>query len=130
MQKTMQSKCAVFRTEKILKEGIDEIKNPYEGMESISVKDKSLIFNTDLMEALEFDNLIRQAMITLESANSRKESRGAHAREDYPSRDDSNYMKHTLSWQNGSEIKINYKPVKLSTLTNDVQTFPPKERVY
>jgi succinate dehydrogenase / fumarate reductase flavoprotein subunit len=99
-------------------------------MQSISVKDKSLIFNTDLMEALEFDNLIRQAMITLESANSRKESRGAHAREDYPSRDDSNYMKHTLSWQNGNEIKINYRPVKLSTLTNDVQTFPPKERVY
>jgi len=130
MQKTMQSKCAVFRTAKTLKEGVEEIKKPFNGMQSISVKDKSLIFNTDLMEALEFDNLIRQAMTTLESANSRKESRGAHAREDYPSRDDSNYMKHTLSWQNGNEIKINYKPVKLSTLTNDVQTFPPKERVY
>ena len=84
MQKTMQSKCAVFRTEKILKEGIDEIKKPYEGMESISVKDKSLIFNTDLMETLEFDNLIRQSITTLESAYQRKESRGAHAREDYP----------------------------------------------
>jgi len=130
MQKTMQSKCAVFRTAKTLKEGVEEIKKPFNGMQSISVKDKSLIFNTDLMEALEFDNLIRQAMITLESANSRKESRGAHAREDYPSRDDSNYMKHTLSWQKGNEIKINYRPVKLSTLTNDVQTFPPKERVY
>jgi len=130
MQKTMQSKCAVFRTAKTLKEGVEEIKKPFNGMQSITVKDKSLIFNTDLMEALEFDNLIRQAMTTLESANSRKESRGAHAREDYPSRDDSNYMKHTLSWQNGSEIKINYRPVKLSTLTNDVQTFPPKERVY
>jgi len=130
MQKTMQSKCAVFRTAKTLKEGVEEIKKPFNGMQSISVKDKSLIFNTDLMEALEFDNLIRQAMITLESANSRKESRGAHAREDYPDRDDSNYMKHTLSWQNGNEIKINYRPVKLSTLTNDVQTFPPKERVY
>ena len=130
MQKTMQSKCAVFRTAKTLKEGVEEIKKSFNGMQSISVKDKSLIFNTDLMEALEFDNLIRQAMTTLESANSRKESRGAHAREDYPSRDDSNYMKHTLSWQNGNEIKINYRPVKLSTLTNDVQTFPPKERVY
>ena len=130
MQKTMQSKCAVFRTAKTLKEGVEEIKKPFNGMQSISVKDKSLIFNTDLMEALEFDNLIRQAMTTIESANSRKESRGAHARNDYPNRDDSNYMKHTLSWQNGSEIKINYRPVKLSTLTNEVQTFPPKERVY
>lgn len=130
MQKTMQTKCAVFRTEKTLKEGVEEIKKPFNGMQSISVKDKSLIFNTDLMETLEFDNLIRQAMTTMESANSRKESRGAHAREDYPDRDDSNYMKHTLSWQNGSEIKISYRPVNLSTLTNDVQTFPPKERVY
>ena len=130
MQKTMQSKCAVFRTEKILKEGIDEIKKPYEGMESISVKDKSLIFNTDLMETLEFDNLIRQAITTMESAYQRKESRGAHAREDYPQRDDENYMKHTLSWHKDNEVKINYRPVNLSTLTNDVQTFPPKERVY
>ncbi|MDP6784404.1 MAG: succinate dehydrogenase flavoprotein subunit [Alphaproteobacteria bacterium] len=130
MQKIMQSKCAVFRTEKTLKEAVDEIKKPYEGMQSIFIKDKSLIFNTDLMEALEFDNLIRQAMTTIKSAYFRKESRGAHAREDYPKRDDSNYMKHTLSWQNGVEVRIDYKPVNLSTLTNDVQTFPPKERVY
>ncbi|MAH03114.1 MAG: succinate dehydrogenase flavoprotein subunit [Candidatus Pelagibacter sp.] len=130
MQKIMQSKCAVFRTEKTLKEAVDEIKKPYEGMQSIFIKDKSLIFNTDLMEALEFDNLIRQAMTTIKSAYFRKESRGAHAREDYPKRDDSNYMKHTLSWQNGVEVRIDYKPVNLSTLTNDVQTFPPKERGY
>ena len=130
MQKTMQSKCAVFRTEKTLKEGVNEIKKTYEGMQSILVKDKSLIFNTDLMETLEFDNLIRQAITTMESAYHRKESRGAHAREDHPKRDDENYMKHTLSWYNGKEVKIDYRPVNLSTLTNDVQTFPPKERVY
>jgi len=130
MQKTMQSKCAVFRTEKTLKEGVNEIKKTYENMESISVKDRSLIFNTDLMETLEFDNLIRQAITTMESAYHRKESRGAHTREDYPKRDDTNYMKHTLSWFSGREVKINYRPVNLSTLSNDVQTFPPKERVY
>jgi succinate dehydrogenase / fumarate reductase, flavoprotein subunit len=130
MQKTMQSKCAVFRNEKTLKEGVNEIKKPYEGMDSISVKDKSLIFNTDLMETLEFDNLIRQAITTMESAYSRKESRGAHAREDFPQRDDTNFMKHTLSWHDGKEVKINYRPVTLSTMSNDVQSFPPKERVY
>jgi len=130
MQKTMQSKCAVFRDEKSLKEGINEIKKPYEGMKSVAVKDRSLIFNTDLVETLEFDNLIRQAITTIESANSRKESRGAHARQDYPQRDDKNYMKHTLSWHDDKGVKIDYKPVKLSTLSNDVQTFPPRERVY
>ena len=130
MQKTMQSKCAVFRTEKTLKEGTNEIKKPFEGMESISVKDRSLIFNTDLMETLEFDNLIRQAITTMESAYQRKESRGAHAREDFPKRDDKNFMKHTLSWHDSKGVKINYRPVNLSTLTNDVQTFPPKERIY
>ena len=97
MQKTMQSKCAVFRTEKTLKEGVDEIRRPYDGMDSLSVKDKSLIFNTDLVETLEFDNLIRQAITTMDSAYHRKESRGAHAREDFPKRDDENYMQHTLS---------------------------------
>jgi len=130
MQKTMQSKCAVFRTEKTLKEGVDKIRKTYEGMESISVKDKSLIFNTDLMETLEFDNLIRQAITTMESAYSRKESRGAHAREDFPKRDDINFMKHTLSWHEDKQVKISYRPVTLSTMSNDVQSFPPKERIY
>ncbi len=130
MQKTMQSKCAVFRTEKTLKEGMNEIRKPFEGMENISVQDKSLLFNTDLVETLEFDNLIRQAMTTIDSAYHRKESRGAHAREDFKKRDDKGYMTHTLAWQKGNEVKIAYRPVHAKTLTNDVQYFPPKERVY
>ena len=130
MQKTMQSKCAVFRTEKTLKEGVDEIGKTYDGLESISVKDKSLIFNTDLVETLEFDNLIRQAVVTVNSAYNRQESRGAHAREDYPKRDDEKFMQHTLAWCNGKETKIGYREVHKSTLTNDVQYFPPQERVY
>ncbi len=130
MQKTMQSKCAVFRTEKTLKEGVDEIRKTYDGLESLSVKDKSLIFNTDLVETLEFDNLIRQAVATVDSAYHRKESRGAHAREDFPKRDDEKFMQHTLAWCNGKETKISYREVHKSTLTNDVQYFPPQERVY
>jgi succinate dehydrogenase / fumarate reductase flavoprotein subunit len=130
MQKTMQSKCAVFRTEKTLKEGVNQIRKPYEGMSDISVKDKSLLFNTDLVETLEFDNLIRQALTTMDSAYSRKESRGAHAREDFSKRDDKNFMKHTLAWQNENEVEIKYRDVHSRTLTNDVQYFPPKERVY
>ena len=130
MQKTMQSKCAVFRTEKTLKEGVDQIRKPYEAMEDILVKDKSLLFNTDLVETLEFDNLIRQALTTMDSAYSRKESRGAHAREDFSTRDDKNFMKHTLAWQNDKKVDIKYRDVHSRTLTNDVQYFPPKERVY
>ncbi len=130
MQKTMQSKCAVFRTEKNLEEGVNEIRKTYDGMDSISVKDRSLVFNTDLVETLEFDNLIRQAVTTVDSAYHRKESRGAHAREDYPNRDDEKFMQHTLAWCDGKDTKITYRPVHNSTLTNEVQYFPPQERVY
>ncbi len=130
MQKTMQSKCAVFRTDETLKEGVEEIRKSFDGLESISVKDKSLIFNTDLVETLEFDNLIRQAITTMDSAYHRKESRGAHARDDFPKRDDKKFMQHTISWCNGKETKIDYRPVHKSTLSNDVQYFPPQERIY
>jgi len=130
MQKTMQTKCAVFRTEKTLKQGIDEIRKPLDGMNDLSVKDKSLVFNTDLVETLEFDNLISQALTTMESAYHRKESRGAHAREDFTKRDDKNFMKHTLAWQDGDKVTLKYRDVHARTLTNDVQYFPPKERVY
>ena len=112
------------------KEGVEEIRKPFEGMNSISVKDKSLIFNTDLVETLEFDNLIRQAITTMDSAYYRKESRGSHAREDFPKRNDEKFMQHTLSWCNGKETKIDYRPVHSSTLTSEVQYFPPQERVY
>ena len=127
MQKTMQSKCAVFRTEKTLKEGVDLIRKPHDGMSDISVKDKSLLFNTDLVETLEFDNLIRQALTTMDSAYNRKESRGAHAREDFNKRDDKNFMKHTLAWQEGNKVHIKYRDVHAKTLTNDVQYFLPKK---
>jgi len=130
MQKTMQTKCAVFRTEKTLKQGIDDIRKPLEGMNDLTVQDKSLIFNTDLVETLEFDNLISQALTTMESAYHRKESRGAHAREDFEKRDDKNFMKHTLAWQDGDKVTLKYRDVHARTLTNDVQYFPPKERVY
>jgi len=130
MQKTMQTRCAVFRTEKTLKQGIDEIRKPLEGMNDLTVQDKSLIFNTDLVETLEFDNLISQALTTMDSAYHRKESRGAHAREDFTKRDDKSFMKHTLAWQDGDKVTIKYRDVHARTLTNDVQYFPPKERVY
>jgi len=130
MQRTMQKNCAVFRDAKILKEGMEEIRKPWLGMDDISVSDKSLIFNTDLIETLEFDNLIRQSLVTMTSAENRKESRGAHSREDFKDRNDENWMKHTLAWQDGEKVKIDYRNVHNFTLTNEVQYFPPKARVY
>ena len=130
MQKTMQSNCAVFRTGEILEEGQSLIQEVWKGMDDIAVKDRSLIWNTDLVETIEFDNLIRQAVVTMESAANRKESRGAHAREDYPDRDDSEWMKHTLAWFDDGEVTIDYRPVHNFTMSNEVAYIKPKARVY
>ena len=131
MQNTMQHNCAVFRTKEVLEEGRELISKVFNDIHDIGIKDRSLIWNTDLIEALEFDNMIGQAMVTMAGAAERKESRGSHAREDFPDRDDKNWMKHTLAWLNeNGQIKIDYRSVHERTLTNDVAYIPPKERVY
>ena len=131
MQKIMQNHAAVFRTGETLQEGIDKLRLTAQSFADVRVADRSLIWNTDLIETLELDNLLGQAMATIESAVARKESRGAQAREDYPDRDDVHWMKHSLSrLEAGWRIQLNYRPVNLDTLTDDVQTVPPKARVY
>jgi succinate dehydrogenase / fumarate reductase, flavoprotein subunit len=131
MQHVMQNNCAVFRTGEVLHEGHNLIHKVHGGIRDISVTDRSLIWNSDLVETLEFDNLIVQAVVTMDSAVNRTESRGAHAREDFPDRDDKNWMKHTLAWiDNDGKTSIDYRPVHDYTMTNDVQYIPPKARVY
>jgi succinate dehydrogenase / fumarate reductase flavoprotein subunit len=131
MQRCMQAHAAVFRSSKSMKEGIEKMKKVWSGLTDMSVSDRSLIWNSDLMEALELQNLMCSAMTTMVGAEARTESRGAHAHDDYPDRDDQNWMKHTLSWcdENG-EVRVDYRPVKMQTLTNEVSAFPPKKRVY
>jgi len=131
MQKVMQSHAAVFRTGETLREGVELLKRTYASFADVRVSDRSLIWNTDLVETLELENLLEQALVTITAAANREESRGAHAREDFPQRDDANWMKHTLtSVDAGGRVSIDYRPVHLQTLTNDVEPVPPKARVY
>ncbi len=130
MQKTMQTKAAVFRTKATLDEGIAAMADIKRSFSEVGIKDKSLIWNTDLVETLELDNLLCQANVTINAAGNRHESRGGHAREDYPLRDDDQWLKHTLTWMDGDGVKIDYRPVHLYTLTDEVAAIPPKERVY
>jgi succinate dehydrogenase / fumarate reductase, flavoprotein subunit len=132
MQRAMQDTCAVYRTGAVLQEGVERMAKVWEEARDIRIADRSLIWNTDLSEALEFDNLIQQAVVTVYGALNRTESRGAHAREDFPDRDDEHWMKHTLAWldtQTGA-TRIDYRPVHANTMTNEVEPIPPKKRVY
>jgi succinate dehydrogenase / fumarate reductase flavoprotein subunit len=132
MQKTMQRHCAVFRTGPLLHDGRDMLDTIAATMrDDLGIADKSMMFNTDLAEALELDNMLAQADVSLRSAIGRTESRGAHAREDFPKRDDEAWLKHTLSWRDvGEGVRLDYRPVHLRPLSNDVATIPPKERIY
>jgi succinate dehydrogenase / fumarate reductase flavoprotein subunit len=122
----------VFRTGALLDEGAGKLGDVIVQMQGdLAVADRSMMFNTDLAEALELDNMLAQANVGLRSAIGRTESRGAHAREDFPKRDDENWLKHTLSWlDDDGRVRLDYRPVHLQPLSNDVATIPPKERVY
>ena len=127
----MQNHAAVFRTGETLAEGVDLLRETFASMRDIRVTDKSLVWNTDLIETLELENLMLNAVATIESAANRLESRGAHAREDYPERDDESWMKHTLAWvREDGDVDFEYRPVHGDTLTDEVDAIPPKARVY
>jgi succinate dehydrogenase / fumarate reductase flavoprotein subunit len=131
MQRVMQNHAAVFRTGETLVEGVEKLAAVHASFGDVQVTDRSLVWNTDLIETLELDNLLAQALVTMQSAENRKESRGAHAREDYKDRDDSAWLKHTLAWADASgRVCLDYRPVHLNSLTSDVEAIPPKARTY
>ncbi len=131
MQRNMQAHAAVFRNSESLATGVRKMEELWVGLGDMSVSDRSLIWNSDLVEALELQNLVRNAAATMVSAEARHESRGAQAHDDYPDRDDVHWMKHTLSWvADDGRVELDYRPVRMQTLTNEVQVFPPKKRVY
>jgi succinate dehydrogenase flavoprotein subunit len=131
MQRAMQIDCAVFRTHDSLAKGVERLRGIWDRQADLRVSDRSMIWNSDLVETLELENLMAQAMVTIVSAENRTESRGAHAREDYPERDDDNWLKHTVArCDEKGRVDIGYRPVHLNPMSNDVQSFPPKKRVY
>jgi succinate dehydrogenase / fumarate reductase flavoprotein subunit len=131
MQRTMQQHAAVFRNSASLSEGVTKMSELWAALPDMSVSDRGLIWNSDLVEALELQNLVRNAAATMVSAEARTESRGAQAHDDFPDRDDANWMKHTLSWVgDDGTVALDYRPVRMQTLTNEVSVFPPKKRIY